>query len=365
MLTAQENPTCFGYDGAWGLFTQALEKGWLPHAFLLCGPLGVGKRTFAFRCIRHLLSQGADAADTLFQRETMAAPTTLFPESQAKDGLLSPFRERIFGQVAQNSHPDFFSFADQSIAQTRLLRAFLQKVPSRADAYRCVLIPRVETMMPHAQNALLKSLEEPPPRTVFFMTATQGAGILTTVRSRCQKITLRPLKDTAFQQALDRCISIQGLDDAKKTTEKEVPCFYQHLFQLSLGCLGQALRLLDDADAQTLTTFETVLKHGLLPATHPLYAPPFHTKNQAFWAGLSVDFLYKNFIHHVQGLCIKAATGVMMDEVDTCVTKRLSPEGWARHLESVYTFFSKAHTFNLKAATMAPALFNLGPFAHI
>src|SRR5262245_63217915 len=85
-----------GHEDAEQAFLKAFAAGRLPHAWLISGPQGVGKATFAYRIARFLLAQPMESdAGGLFGAP--AAPTTL---DMARD-------QRVFRQVAQQAHPDF------------------------------------------------------------------------------------------------------------------------------------------------------------------------------------------------------------------------------------------------------------------
>ncbi|MCI0847290.1 MAG: DNA polymerase III subunit delta', partial [Chloroflexi bacterium] len=97
-----------------------------------------------------------------------------------------------------------------------------------------VIIDGAESMSDDAANALLKTLEEPPPQVMFLLlTANEGA-VLPTIRSRCQSMVLVPLSRDAM---------VQRLVSGHQTTPEQA----EHLFRLSRGCLGWAMGALDDA----------------------------------------------------------------------------------------------------------------------
>jgi DNA polymerase-3 subunit delta' len=96
-----------------------------------------------------------------------------------------------------------------------------------------VILDGAESMSDPAANALLKTLEEPPPQVMFLLlTANEGA-VLPTIRSRCQTITLVPLsKDRMVEQLI--------------TGHQATPEQAEQLFRLSRGCLGWAIGALED-----------------------------------------------------------------------------------------------------------------------
>jgi len=97
-----------------------------------------------------------------------------------------------------------------------------------------VIIDGAESMTDEAANALLKTLEEPPPQVLFLLLTANDSAVLPTVRSRCQSLTLLPLSK---ERMVDRLIS------AHETTPEQA----EQLFRLSRGCLGWAITALNDS----------------------------------------------------------------------------------------------------------------------
>lgn len=164
-------------------FLDALDRGRLHHAWLLTGPEGVGKATFAYRAARRLLGAAPDPGRGL-----------LGSDPDAPDSRL----------VSGRAHPDFAVLerdADDPKAKTvisvdaaRELPEFFAKAPSRAR-FRVAIVDAVDDMNVNAANALLKTLEEPPERGVLFLVSHSPGRLLATVRSRCRRLVFRPWAD--------------------------------------------------------------------------------------------------------------------------------------------------------------------------
>ena len=166
---------------------EQIKGGVLPHGLLFVGPKGVGKATVAYQLI-YSLFKGGD----------------LKTEGKADDPL---FRRLING-----SHSDFkhiqLKFSEEGKVQQEIpldlirdIVHFLQTTPLEGG-WRIVLIEDADCLGRKAANALLKSLEEPPPRTLLILCASQEQQVLPTLRSRCQRIVLKKLTDDEVRQVL-------------------------------------------------------------------------------------------------------------------------------------------------------------------
>lgn len=144
----------------------------LPHALLLHGPEGLGKRAFAWR-LAHLL--------------LCPSPTA---QAEPCGGCASCRR------FAAGTHPDLLHIGPLEdskaigIDQVRDMRAFVALTPHTA-ARKVVILHPAEAMNMNAANALLKVLEEPPASSVLVLVTPQIARLPATVRSRCQAVALR------------------------------------------------------------------------------------------------------------------------------------------------------------------------------
>jgi DNA polymerase III subunit delta' len=160
------------------------------------------------------------------------------------DGICKPCR-----QLAASSYPDVIVLRPEdrpsiSIEQVRTLTATLSLSPYVAGGRRAVIIDDAHLLTTEAQNALLKVIEEPPPRTHIILVAEQLEALLPTVRSRLMHVYFTPVETSSLAGYLEK---EHGVATAEAL----------HLAQLAGGATGLALRLLHDPAAlATLTSLE-------------------------------------------------------------------------------------------------------------
>jgi DNA polymerase-3 subunit delta' len=180
-----------GLQGAEQAFLAALERGRLHHAWLLVGPEGVGKATFAYRAARRLLGARPEPAYGLLGADP---------------------QDPVFRQVAGRAHPDLMVLERDPgegkggegrgrksipVDEARALPEFFSKSPGRA-AYRVAIIDTVDDLNASGANAVLKTLEEPPERGVLLLVSHRPGALLPTIRSRCRRLAFAaPPTDTA------------------------------------------------------------------------------------------------------------------------------------------------------------------------
>lgn len=180
-----ENPHLVGHDEAASALARAYRAGRLHHALLIAGPAGIGKATLAFHLANHLFTHP----------DHRAAPETL----QAPDPQSQTFR-----LIAQDAHPSLLHLARPyverdkkfktviTVDEVRRVQRFLS-LTTHDGGHRVVIVDPADDMNASAANALLKSLEEPPPRTLFALIAHSPGRLLPTIRSRCRTVRLNPL----------------------------------------------------------------------------------------------------------------------------------------------------------------------------
>jgi len=211
-----------GMEAPAAAMAEARERGRLHHAWLLTGPEGVGKASFAYRAARWLLGARPDPAH---------GPLGTSPE------------DTVARLVASQSHPDLMVLereADKKVIpvdEARRLSEFFSKAPGIAP-YRVAIIDAADDLNVNAANAVLKTLEEPPPRGVLFLVSHSPGRLLATIRSRCRRLAFRPWPQARLEAFI---VERLGLDSESA----------QRLAVMAKGAPGRAL-LLHAADALTL-----------------------------------------------------------------------------------------------------------------
>ena len=197
-----------GNEAAQAAFAAALAGGSLHHAWLIAGPEGVGKGTFARAAGAALVGGGAQrdaliAAGAhpdfrLIEREVWAKPDVLMPHDERKDSDLPARSIRV--------------------VQIRWLRAALATRPSMGER-RAVIVDAVDDLEAGGANALLKSLEEPPPGTVFLLVSHAPGRLLPTIRSRCRLLRFGLLDEGETGAALLAADPTLGADELAALVE--------------------------------------------------------------------------------------------------------------------------------------------------
>jgi len=192
----------------------------IPQTLLLSGPEGVGKATLARRFAARLLdSQEPADARTRSSAEKIEQDDLSREENRA----LIAERERWTGEQRTedplffSTHPDFVTFCPEgplrqiSIPQMRLVRERAQLLPMRGR-WRVFLIDQFDRTSHQVADALLKTLEEPPPHLILFLTAENPFDLPPTIRSRSLQFHLSPLSDAEMVSFAE----FHGLKDAAR-----------------------------------------------------------------------------------------------------------------------------------------------------
>ena len=238
--------TLEGQSAAEASFLDALERGRLHHAWLLTGPEGVGKATLAYRMARRLLGARPEPSLGLLG----AAPSDV-----------------VSRQVAARSHPDLMvleRLTDDGKArkaipvdEARKLPEFFANSPA-VSPYRVAIIDAADDLNVNAANAVLKTLEEPPPRGVILLISHAPGKLLPTIRSRCRRLAVPAPGVPAAADMVERMADLPHKDA-------------ERLARMAHGAPGKALQLaaagaiaIDDAANEILRALPKIDEGALL-----------------------------------------------------------------------------------------------------
>jgi len=164
------------------------KSGRIAHAWLIGGPAGIGKATLAYRMARFTLAHPDPAAAAVREATTLAVA----PDNPAAR------------RIASRAHPDLLVLERTegdngalrsviTVEQVRRTVGFFGSTAGEGGWRVCIVDAADELKYPEGPNALLKVLEEPPPRSLFLVVSHAPGRLLPTIRSRCRRLTLRPL----------------------------------------------------------------------------------------------------------------------------------------------------------------------------
>ncbi len=203
-----------GNDAVKQHFQKAIETHKISHAYILAGEAGMGRKSVAH----------AFAMTLLCER-----------------GLSQPCMEcHACKQVMADTHPDLIHVTHEKpssigvkdvreqINDTIMIRPF-------SSYYKIYIVDEAEKMTVQAQNALLKTIEEPPSYAVILLLTTNPEAFLPTILSRCVQLKLKPLQDSVIREYLTGRLGIPEKDAR--------PCA-----AFARGNLGKAIRLADSED---------------------------------------------------------------------------------------------------------------------
>ena len=168
MVIDEQSSLFFWQQRPWQLVNTLISKQSLPHALLFQGPVGLGKAKFA-EALAHSLLCSAPNNNQACRR---CKACQLITAATHPDLLLLPpiLEEKTL-----------------KIASVRQITDFLYQT-TQYQGYKIVIIPEAERLNRAASNALLKTLEEPPPQSLLILTSAYPQHLLATIRSRCQLI---------------------------------------------------------------------------------------------------------------------------------------------------------------------------------
>jgi DNA polymerase-3 subunit delta' len=222
-VSPRSNGFLLGHEAAEKLFLDLWNSGHCPHAFLITGPHGIGKATLAYRIARFVLHEGTAGGgmfslppDTLTVAEDTPAARQVAIGSHGDLAVLQRLTDEKTGKLKSAIN----------VEQVRSLSGFLRLTASQGG-WRVVVIDAIDDLNTSAANALLKVLEEPPPRTLMLLVSHAPGRLLPTIKSRCRRLALTGLPEEKLSAVLLRLGQKAGPD----------------LLRLAEGSPGRAMEL--------------------------------------------------------------------------------------------------------------------------
>lgn len=196
VIRPSQNTRLFGHPEIVASLGRMRQEGRLHHALLFEGPRGIGKATLAFQLAWNIITK---------RSEGFVSPDETSP---------------IWRQIAQGSHPSVIYVSRRFDNKTerfntgimvddiRDINRFLGQTAFNGG-WRVVIIDTADDMNRAAANGILKTLEEPPEKTLFILISNSSGRLLPTIRSRCHLIRLRPLDYDNMNKALHHVLANQ------------------------------------------------------------------------------------------------------------------------------------------------------------
>lgn len=230
-----------GHGSAEEALLSAFASNRLHHGWLISGPEGIGKATLAYRFARFLLSPEHQRDPSGKSLEIVGeTPTSSQIRAQSHPNLLVLRRQ-------WSSKTERFA-QDITVGNVRGLRSFLGNTAADAG-WRAVVVDRADDLNANAANALLKALEEPPPRCVFLLVSAAPGRLPVTIRSRCRPLMLNPLENQDLLKAVRA--ALEGAGDESASDQLLADCAV-----LAQGSVREALQLISH---NGLELYETLL----------------------------------------------------------------------------------------------------------
>jgi DNA polymerase-3 subunit delta' len=182
-------PAVIGHEAAEAEMLAAYRSGRLAHAWLIAGPEGIGKATLAWAFARFLLAHPDPSAPEVARARSLAVPES-HPAAR---------------QIAALSHPDFALIRRGWNARSKSFHSEIRvddlreaqgvfRLAPASGGWRVALVDAADDLNRNGANALLKTIEEPPQRSLVMIVAHRPGRLPPTIRSRCRRLTLEPLQ---------------------------------------------------------------------------------------------------------------------------------------------------------------------------
>jgi DNA polymerase-3 subunit delta' len=334
-------PNIIGHQAALTEASSAIASGRMHHAWLISGPMGIGKATLAYRMARTLLKYGVGA--------------DVPPDLAMAEG------DQVYRWIKALSHPDFLLLRRQVDDKGRIQNVLSVAVARQAveffslsageGGWRVCIVDSVDDMNLAAANALLKILEEPPAKSIFLLISHSPGRLLPTIRSRCRKLILSPLSDADVVRAVAQHFPEMNSDDLNLTAK------------LAQGSPGRALALIRDSG---LEQFRELIR--LLMALPALDIAALHALGDRLSrvnAGHSFDAMMEMLTNWLARMIRAGAAGDLPEDRvagEAALIQRLALaaplDQWTQVWENIHSLLRRADSVNLSRKQVILSIFS-------
>ena len=250
MITPQNNFFLLGQEEAEKAILDAYNNQTLHNSWLISGEKGIGKATFAYKFARFLLDEGR--GKNSLNTSPNSVSNRLISSGSHPDlkvierDYIETDRKKLIKAIRDGeamNETDMQNLKKSAfirIDDVRTIHEFMAKKSSQ-NGWRVVIIDSIDDMNTAAANALLKILEEPPARSILMLISHNVGRLLPTIKSRCSKLVLKPLKEENIVSLLRRY--------RPQLSEEEI----KGLAAIASGSIGKALNY---ADGQALKVYK-------------------------------------------------------------------------------------------------------------
>ena len=230
-----------GHDETISKFLELYRNGRIHHAYLVTGPRGIGKASLCLRFASHVFR---------FE-DPQTSPVTLMPVEEG---------DPIDGMIASRSHPNLLHMArpwddkakrfktQLTVDEVRRTVSFFG-TSKGMEGWRVAIVDSADDLNTNAANALLKILEEPPEKTLFFVLSHSPAKVLPTIRSRCLHMPLKPLPEDKILEIMNHLDLLEGVSAADQ----------QFLAGISNGSVRNCIQLIHEDGLELYQNLEKLL----------------------------------------------------------------------------------------------------------
>jgi DNA polymerase-3 subunit gamma/tau len=297
---------------------NAIGSGRVHHGYLFTGTRGVGKTSMA-RILAKALNCSAAEAPTISPCCACASCVAI----AAGEDI-----DVVEIDAASNTGVD----------NIRELRSNTTLRPARSR-YKVYIIDEVHMLSAGAFNALLKTLEEPPPHIKFILATTEAQKVPATIQSRCQRFDFRAIDASAIAEHLQCVIKAEGLEAEEGVLRR--------VARLANGSMRDALSLLDKLLSYEPTCLTTEIANQVIPPPHDELASAvidavarrdaggaLQALDRALGSGRTPDRFCDHLIDHVRTLMLLRVCGDDTDLVDVAGSVRPALVAQAAHFDA-------------------------------